>query len=424
MPIETLAGLAALAGADLFAQAAEQRSSIVVSPELQAWIDERLDGSVASITAAFACAALVSGVRLLAETCAKVPLKVYQRDPADPDARTEARDHALYEVLAHSPNPEMTSFEWRERMMVDAVCYGESLNQLVLNGRGDVIEIWPLEPEKATAERDPRTRQIVWSYDGERGRRTFAAWEVLHIPIMRREIRGVSLVKLAAEAIGISVDAQKFASRFFRQGTAPSLVFEFPHDMGEQNRDKWAKFIRENYGGVTNAHKNIIAGSGMKIHSLDRDLTKLQLHDVRKFQVTEIARVLRVPPHLLYDLERSTNNNIEHQGLEFQWFTASPWFIRIQQRLNKDLLGSRERNRYYAEFDIDGLVHGDYKSRVEGMTAEINGSLGTPNEMRRRLNRPPMDGGDQLLAQGAMVPINKLGQFQKSGGSDDADAVA
>lgn len=398
----------------LYNRLLEQRS-IQVSPELQAWIEERLEGGYVGITQAFACAALVSGVRLLAETCAKVPLKVYQRDPNDPESRDEARNHPLYGVLSSAPNPEMTSFEWRERLMVDAVCHGESLNQLVLNGRGDVVEIWPLEPDKATAERAP-SGEIIWQYDGDRGRRTFRSYEILHVPIMRRELRGVSLVKLAAEAIGISLDAQKFARRFFTQGTSPSLVFEFPHEMGEQNREKWVKFIKENYGGVANAHKNIIAGSGMKVSPIERDLSKLQLHDVRKFQVTEIARVLRVPPHLLYDLDRSTNNNIEHQGLEFQWFTASPWFIRIQQRLNKDLFGSRESNRYYAEFDIDGLVHGDYKSRVEGMTAEINGSLASPNEMRRKLNRPPMPGGDQLLVQGAMVALENVGMNQQQQG--------
>lgn len=356
------------------------------------------------------CTALLSGVRLLSETAAMVPLKVYERRP---EGRVVADQHELYPLLHDAPSPEWTSFEWRERMMLDCIINGNHYSQLILNGRDEVKEILPLNPWQMQIERV--NGELVYKYTTTKGLpREFPSREILHIPLMRRYDdvpKGRSLVEIANQAIGIAMNAEQFAAKFFENDATPRLVLRTTNMLSPEKQKELQEVHNKTFRGSANAHgMMVISGGQTELDVIQHDVDKLQLNPTRLYQVQEVARVLRIPPNLLYDLSRATFNNAEHDMMGYQVYSASPWFARIAARINMQLFGPRESSQYYAEFEPDSLVRADYQSRTEGMAREIASGLMMPDEGRRMLNRPSAPGGDKLYIQGAMVPLTEAGQ--------------
>lgn len=362
------------------------------------------------------CVPVLSAVRLLAETAAMVPLKLYRRTE---NGREEARNHETYRLVHDSPSPEWSSFEWRERMMLDLVIHGDHFSQLVLDGENRVREILPLNPIQMTPER-LNDGNLIYKYSSAVDRqrpRTFEPQEILHVSLMRRYgdvPKGRSLVELAARAIGLSMNSQEFAAKFFENDAAPRLVLKSPMKLSPEKEKELKEQFAAAHAGVNNAHSIfVISGQNVELEVMQHDIEKLQLTATRNFQVSEVARIMRVPPHLLFDLTRSTFSNAENEMLMYQVFTAAPWFGRIAAKLNMHLLGPRERSEYYFEFDPDALVQADYNSRTEGMAREVSAALLMPDEARAKLNRPSAPGGDRLYIQGAMVPAVLAGEQLK-----------
>lgn len=361
------------------------------------------------------CVPVLSAVRLLAETAAMVPLKLYRRTE---NGREEARQHETYRLVHDSPSPEWSSFEWRERMMLDLVIHGDHFSQLVLDGENRVREILPLNPIQVTPERLDTGGLVYKSLAVDRQKpRTFEPQEILHVSLMRRYgdvPKGRSLVELAARAIGLSMNSQEFAAKFFENDAAPRLVLKSPMKLSPEKEKELKEQFAAAHAGVNNAHSIfVISGQNVDLEVMQHDIEKLQLTATRNFQVSEVARIMRVPPHLLFDLTRSTFSNAENEMLMYQVFTAAPWFNRISAKLNMHLLGPRERSEYYFEFDPDALVQADYNSRTEGMAREVSSALLMPDEARAKLNRPSAPGGDRLYIQGAMVPAVLAGEQLK-----------
>lgn len=367
---------------------------------------------------ALTCGPLLAGVRILSETAAQLPLKVYRRLPGG--GKEPAIDHPLYDVLALNPNPEYTSFEWRERVMADAVVWGNSYCQLIEDFKANVREIWPLDPGRMRVEREPNggdKRYVYYRKTGNFGdynqnevMRVFKPHEILHISLLGDGLKGYSLVNLCAEAIGIALTAEEFAASFFAHDSVPPLLFSTDQKLTKNDITQLREGWEGDHKGSARSNRTGWTWGGMKAQLLERDLSKVGLKELRQFQVEEIARVLRIPLHMLQSLERSTNNNIEHQGLEYAIYTAGPWFVRIEQRISKSLFGPRESALYFAEFDVDGLLRGDYASRTTGISALINSGVMTPNEGRNQMGMNPISGGDKLYIQGAMVPLDMAGR--------------
>jgi HK97 family phage portal protein len=375
-------------------------------------------GVLVSPRTAYQCAALVAGFRILAESVASLPLKVYERIPNGDKrlpngGKQPAYTHPLYSVLSLSPNEEQTSFEWREGMMLNACAWGNSYDQLILDGKGNVAEIWPLDPGKMRVVRPREGGPKEYEFSrGNGSPRMFTPDELLHISLMSDGLKGRSLVDLCHETVGLTLTAEEFAATFFANDATPRLIMEMEGG-GPQQVKEMSSAWNETHKGAENKHKVGWLYGGMKAKLLEADLSKLQLLDVRRFQIEEICRMLRIPLHLMQSLERATNNNIEHQGIDFVVHSIRPWLVRIEQRISKSLFGPREAARYFAEFSVDGLLRGDYVSRTTGYGRLIASGMMTPNEGRALENMNPIEGGDKLYIQGAMVPLDQAGVTKK-----------
>jgi HK97 family phage portal protein len=399
-----------------------QRRSSVVNPD--SWLLRMLGGypttSGANVSerTALQCGAFLVGSRILAETVAVLPLKVWRRLPSG--GKEAATDHPLYDVLHLNPNEEYTSFEWRERMMIDCCGWGNSYNQVLYDGKMNVREVWPLEASRMSVTRPDPAGPKVYSYRRPgQSDRIFDPEEILHISLLGDGLKGQSLLNLCREAVGLTLTAEEFVAAFFRNDASPRLVFETDQPLGKDKTAEMRASWEERHQGAKRAHRAAWLWGGMKARLLEADLSKLGLIEIRKFQLEEIARILRVPLHLMQSLDRATNNNIEHQGIDFVVHAIMPWLVRIEQRISKTLFGPRESSTYFAEFNADGLLRGDFVSRTTGYSRMIASAMLKPNEGRALENLNPEPGGDELFIQGAMLPLRlagaKFAQKQQNG---------
>lgn len=350
------------------------------------------------MTAVYAC------VRVIAETVASLPLHVYQYTD---EGSEKAISHPLYRILHDEPNTEMTSFILRETMLSHLLLWGNSYCQILRNGRGQVLGLYPLLPEKMAVDRDERGA-LTYDYtalDGSTAR--LRPEDVLHIPGLGFDgILGYSPIALEKNAIGLGMAAEEYGSRFFSNGATPSGVLTHPNTVKNPAalRESW----HAAYGGSANSGKMAILEEGLKFERISMPNNEAQFLESRKFQVAEICRIYRVPPHLVGDLEHATFSNIEHQSISFAMHTIRPWLVRIEQAMNKALFSEREKGAFYVRFNIDGLMRGSYKERMEGYAIGRQNGWLSANDIRALENLNPLpdgDGGNAYLVNGNMFPI-------------------
>lgn len=350
------------------------------------------------MTTVYAC------VRVIAETVASLPLHVYERTAT---GSQKALKHTLYHVLHDEPNAEMTSFVWRETMLTHLLLWGNAYCQIVRNGRGAVSGLYPLLPENMTVDRGA-DGQLTYTYRTTDGKQAVLTPEdVLHIPGLGFDgIMGYSPIALEKNAVGLGIAAEEYGSKFFANGATPSGVLQHPNVVKDpaRVRDSW----QAAYGGASNSHKVAVLEEGMSFKPISIPNNEAQFLETRKFQVSEICRIFRVPPHLVGDLEHATFSNIEHQSISFGVHTIRPWLTRLEQAMNKALFTASEKNRYYVCFNMDGLLRGDYKSRMEGYAIARQNGWMSANDIRELENLNPLPaecGGDTYLVNGNMVSI-------------------
>ena len=361
------------------------------------------------ITAVYAC------VRILSETIAQMPLHLYQ---VTDNGATAAVKHPLYRVLHDEPNPEMTSFVFRETLMSHLLLWGNAYAQIIRNGRGEVIALYPLMPDRMTVDRDDKTGKIVYYYTKTtedpktipNGTTKLSASDVLHVPGLGFDgLVGYSPIAMAKNAVGIALATEEYGSAFFANGATPSGVLEYPGKLQDPAavRESWKSV----YGGSSNSNSVAVLEEGMKYTPISISPEQAQFLETRKFQINEIARIFRIPPHMIGDLEKSSFSNIEQQSLEFVKYTVDPWAKRWEQAINRVLLRPEEKPQYFAEFNVNGLLRGDYQSRMSGYaTARQNGWM-SANDIRRLENQDllPPEIGDVYLVNGNMCPIDMAG---------------
>lgn len=363
------------------------------------------------MTAVYAC------VRILSEAIAGLPLHLYRY--AEDGSKTKAIDHGLYSLLHDEPNPEMTSFVFRETLMTHLLLWGNAYAQIIRNGKGEVLALYPLMPNKMQVDRDDngqlyytysRTKEEANAKDSESNVK-LSPYDVLHIPGLGFDgLVGYSPIAMAKNAIGMAMACEEFGAKFFANGASPSGVLEHPGILKDpaKVRDSW----NAAYGGSANSHKVAVLEEGMKYSPISISPNEAQFLETRKFQINEIARIFRVPPHMVGDLEKSSFSNIEQQSLEFVKYTLDPWVIRWEQSLARALFSPDEKHTYFFKFNVEGLLRGDYQSRMTGYaTARQNGWM-SANDIRELedLDRIPADeGGDLYLVNGNMLPLEKAG---------------
>ena len=372
--------------------------------------------SAMQMTAVYCC------VRILSEAVASLPLQFYRY--TDDGGKEKAVEHPLYFLLHDEPNPEMTSFIFRETLMTHLLLWGNAYSQIIRNGKGEVIALYPLMPDRMKVDRDEHGR-LYYEYtvydsddvDGRKGTNKVGRTvrlqphDVLHIPGLGFDgLVGYSPIAMAKNAIGLAIATEEYGSKFFANGAAPSGVLEHPGTIKDPSkvRESW----QATFGGSGNANKIAVLEEGMKYTPISISPEQAQFLETRKFQIDEIARIFRVPPHMIGDLEKSSFNNIEQQSLEFVKYTLDPWVSRWEQAMVRALLTPDEKKKYFFKFNVDGLLRGDYQSRMNGYaTARQNGWM-SANDIREleNLDRiPEEEGGDLYLVNGNMVPLVSAG---------------
>ncbi|WP_314827200.1 phage portal protein, partial [Segatella baroniae] len=305
-------------------------------------------------TAVYAC------VRILAESIAGLPLHVYEYKG---QGKERGPGHPLYFLLHDSPNPEMTSFIFRETAMIHLLLWGKSFSQIIRDDMGRVVGLYPLLPNRMSVERD-ENGELVYTYTPVAGGQSIKLRreDVLHIPGLGFDgLVGYSPIAMAKNAVGMTLACEEYGSAFFRNGARPGGVLKHPGVLKDPSklRESWQAV----YGGTANTGKVVVLEEGVDYQQISIPPEEAQFLETRKFQIDEIARLYRVPPHMVGDLEKSSFNNIEQQSLEFVKYTLNPWVVRWEQSLQKALLSPAEQKRCFVKFNLDGLMRGDYKSR-------------------------------------------------------------
>ncbi|NNJ30471.1 phage portal protein [Lacrimispora defluvii] len=370
--------------------------------------------------------AVYSCVRILAEAVAGLPLHLYKY--TDSGGKEKALSHPLYFLLHDEPNPEMSSFVFRETMMTHLLLWGNAYAQIIRNGKGEVIALYPLMPNRMSVDRDS-SGNLYYSYTRYSDDAptmngvtvTLRPSDVLHIPGLGFDgLVGYSPIAMAKNAIGMAIACEEYGAKFFANGAAPGGVLEHPGTIKDPQkvRESW----NAAYQGSSNSHRIAVLEEGMKYQPIGISPEQAQFLETRKFQINEIARIFRVPPHMVGDLEKSSFSNIEQQSLEFVKYTLDPWVIRWEQAISRALLRSDEKKQYFSKFNVDGLLRGDYVSRMSGYaTARQNGWM-SANDIREleNLDRiPPELGGDLYLINGNMTKLADAGIFANKEGLEE-----
>ena len=358
------------------------------------------------MTAVYAC------VRILSEAIAGLPLNLYRYNAEG--GKEKAFDHPLYLLLHDEPNSEMSSFVFRETLMTHLLLWGNAYAQIIRNGKGEIVALYPLMPNKMTVNRDDNGQlYYIYQKSMEEAPKTKDFYvrretsDVLHIPGLGFDgLVGYSPIAMAKNAIGLAIATEEYGSKFFANGAAPSGVLEHPGTIKDPSkiRDSWMS----QFGGSANSGKIAVLEEGLKYTPISISPEQAQFLETRKFQINEIARIFRVPPHMVGDLDKSSFSNIEQQSLEFVKYMLDPWVVRWEQSIQRTLLTPSEKKSYFVKFNVEGLLRGDYQSRMNGYaTARQNGWM-SANDIREleNLDRiPPEEGGDLYLVNGNMVPI-------------------
>ena len=367
-------------------------------------------------TAVYAC------VRILAEAVASLPLHVYEYQ--DDGGKKLVHDHPLYYLLHDEPNPEMTSFVFRETLMSHLLIWGNAYAQIIRDGAGRVLGLYPLLPDKMEVQRDDRGNiYYVYSRNSdenptfkEYGNIKLKAEDVLHIPGLGFDgLIGYSPIAMAKNAVGMTLACEEYGASFFANGANPGGVLEHPGVLKDPSkvRESWNSVYR----GVSNAHKIAVLEEGMKYQQIGIPPEEAQFLETRKFQINEIARLYRIPPHMVGDLDKSSFSNIEQQSLEFVKYTLDPWVIRWEQSLQRSLLLPGEKGKYFIKLNVDGLLRGDYQSRMNGYAVGRQNGWFSANDIREMENMNPIpdeEGGNLYLINGAMTKLADAGAFAKT----------
>ena len=381
--------------------------------------------SAMQMTAVYSC------VRILAEAVAGLPLHLYRYN-AD-GGKEKAIDHPLYLLLHDEPNPEMSSFVFRETLMTHLLLWGNAYAQIIRNGKNQVVALYPLMPNKMSVDRDENGKLYYTYYRGSdeaiRDRQyavKLQPSDVLHIPGLGFDgLVGYSPIAMAKNAIGMAIACEEYGAKFFANGAAPGGVLEHPGTIKDpaRVRESW----QSTFGGSGNANKIAVLEEGMKYTPIGISPEQAQFLETRKFQINEIARIFRVPPHMVGDLEKSSFSNIEQQSLEFVKYTLDPWIVRWEQSIMRSLLLQSEKKEYFVKFNLEGLLRGDYQSRMNGYAIARQNGWMSANDIRELENQdriPAEEGGDLYLINGNMLPMANAGAFANNtnnDGKEDSD---
>lgn len=374
-------------------------------------------GVIVTYETALEVPAVWCAVNFIAGTIASLPLQVFKKGEK---GRETVDNDPLYGILHDAPNDELTSVMWRKAMMVSVLLRGRGVSFIERNKAGRVMNIWPLDVDKLTIERKAGRKTYTYR-DGTRDV-TYAASEVIDLTFMLKSdgVTHVDPISKLRGAVGLALALEEYARKFFANGGVPPLALYGPMPSpGAASRG--ASDVNQAIRDANAERRNVlIMPTGHELKPIGIDPQKSQMEEARRFQIEEIARVFDIPPVFLQDLTHGTYSNTEQQDLHFVKHTLTQWIKAWEQELNLKLFTARNKTKF-VEFNVDGLLRGDFKTRIEGWRSAVQGGLNTPNEFRESENWPKYGPeADKLYMQGATVPLGTV-ITQQSGTSPAND---
>jgi len=364
--------------ADVFLPLVDTQSGVLVNETL-----------ALNLSAVYAC------TQVLSQTIGSLPLIVYQRTS---DGKSRAMQHPLYRILHDSPNREMTSMSWRQAMLLHLCLWGNHYSEIERDSRKNPVALWPITPWRVTLKRIDGQLMYVVALDSGVVQIPFA--NMLHIKGLSYDgLLGLPPLRAARETIGLGLAAQKYAAKFFANDARPGGVLEHPGQLSDEASERLRKSFEKSHEGLDNKFRVSVLEEGMKYSVVGVPPEDAELLETRKFGISEIARYFRMPMHKISDLERSTNNNIEQQAIEFVTDTIRPWLVNIEQELTFKLF----TGDYYPEFLIEGLLRGDIATRYAAYAIGRQWGWLSADDIREleNMNKLPDGQGGQYL-----VPLN------------------
>jgi HK97 family phage portal protein len=331
-------------------------------------------------------------VQVIAQAQSWLPLHVMQH--ADTGDRV-ASEHPLDWVLYRKPNPEMSSIRMRHTMMQHLLLWGNAYARRVKRGgTGQTIGLYVITPDRVRPERNKSGERVYVVREGNEQEKTYPKDEIFHLANMSFDGQmGYSVVSMARHTFGLAAVQEEFASRFFARGGRRPFAIRKARFRTDEERAQARGALEEEYEGSDNFHKTMILEGETEIQELGLPLDDLQLLDSRKFSVSEICRWFGVQPHLAFDLDRSTNNNIEHQGREFVTQTLMWWLCLWEQEAESQLLTEGEQGRYYIKHNVNALQRAEFESRMRGYSTGLQNGFLCPDDVRKHEDMPPLPNG-------------------------------
>lgn len=346
--------------------------------------------------------AVLASIRVLSETLASVPLMVYQKTE---DGRILRDDLDIYDILHSRPNSEMTAYSFKEAGMMSLNTGGNMVCEKQFNIFGDLVGLYPYRWGMVDIERNPETNKLEYHIGRGADKKILTRDQVFHVPGLSFDgVIGISPIEYAMQSIKLGKSYEQFGINFYKNGANSSGVFSFEGELNDTSYARLKADVAKNYAGLANTGRPIVLEEGGTFTPVQIKPIDAQLIENKKFQIEDIARIYRVPLHLIQNLDHATFSNIEHQSLEFIMYTMLPWFKRIEEAANTQLLSKTQRKLgIYVEAKIDVLLRGDIKTRAESYARGRQWGWLSVNDIRRLENLPSIPNGNIYLQ-----PINMV----------------
>lgn len=407
--------------------AAELRSAVTPSMSAQDFYaglginwSNSAAGIPVTIDTALGIPAVFAAVNFIASTIAGLPLHLYERSSA---GRKRISEGPLAAMLHDAVNDDMSSFDWRKLKFTSVLTGGRGLSWIERGANKVPVNLWPLDPQGVTIRR--KDGRVTYAYrDGASRTVTYDAVDVIDIAFM---LKGDGLnhrgpIQTCRDTLALAIAATQFGSKFFQNGGVPPFAVTGNFQSGQAMQRAADDLAEATRMAARESRQALVLPQGLEIKPLGADAEKSQLVELKKFLITEIARTWSLPPVFLQDLTHGTFTNTEQQDLQLTKHTLKRWVEQTEQEMNLKLFG-RGNRQFYVEFAMDGLLRGDFKTRMEGYAQGIQHGVLVPGEARDMENRPRLPGDDKLYMQGAMLPIDDLGKDRKTSAKGDANGA-
>jgi HK97 family phage portal protein len=344
-----------------------------------------------------------NAIRLLSESVSSLPISVYRKE--NNGDKVEDVNNRIYNLIKFKPNNFQNKITFFEYVMYSVLTDGNAYVQIVRDNSANPVQLIPLNPDYVNIF--IKDNELFYQMDGGS---VLDSADVLHIKLITDDgIEGLSPIDQCAKAINWNLSIEEFGSTFFKNGAKPSSVLSTDRALSETAIARLKDSFNSSYAKLKSSNSTIILEEGLSFKPISISPEQAQFLASRQFGIEEIARIFNIPPHMLKDLSKSSFNNIEMQSQEYVTYTLMPYLTRIEQEMNLKLFRTNELGKTFVEFNVNGLLRGDVKTRNEAYKTAIQNGYMSINEVRQKENLNSIEGGDQHFIQMNMTTIEKVG---------------